>query len=294
MNPSRDDRAAVVALLRRSGIGAPGAAERIEREGARAALAEALGAGSSLLPEDPRPLVAAAAVEIDRWAARGLRLVTVLDADYPENLRLVHDRPAMLLASGDPGLLHTHNAISVVGSRHPSPAGRAHAVTIATELAAAGQTVVSGLAAGIDTAAHRASLAAGGRTIAVIGSGHDHAFPRQNAELQAQLAHTQLVLSPFWPETPPHPDGFRFRNGVMSGLTLGTVIVEASVRSGTRVQARLALGHGRPVFLARPLLAQAWAAELAARPGVHVVETAADVLAVTTRLDDSASPTDPS
>ena len=293
MTSAGGDRAALVALLRRTGIGLPGTAERIELEGPAAVLAAALGAGSSLLPEDPTPLVAAAEREIEGWAARGLRLVTVLDSDYPENLRLVHDRPTALLVAGDATLLREHRAIAVVGSRRPSPEGRARAAAIASALTAAGHTVVSGLAVGIDTTAHEAALAAGGRTIAVIGSGHDHAFPPGNADLQARLARTQMVLSPFWPEAPPHADQFRYRNGVMSGLALGTVIVEASVRSGTRVQARLALGHGRPVFLARALLAQPWAAALAARPGVHVIETAADVLGVTAGLNDPGPLTGP-
>ena len=285
MTDADDDRAALVALLRRIGPHAPGAAERIEAVGPRAALAEELGAVASLFPDDLAPLIADARADIARWTASGLRLVTPLDADYPANLHAVHDRPALLFIAGDPALVAGGRAIAVVGSRHASDVGLARATTLATELTGADHTVVSGLAAGIDTAVHRAVLAAGGRTFAVIGTGHDHAHPPANAGLQAELARSNAVVSALWPDTGPHPDNFRRRNGLMSGLSRGTVIAEATSRSGTRVQARLALGHGRPVFLLSPLLSQGWAAELAERPGVHVVDTAAEVIAITDRVD---------
>ncbi len=131
-------------------------------------------------------------------------------------------------------------------------------------------TVISGLAAGIDTAAHRAALQAGGRTIAVIGTGLGRAYPPQNADLQREIASTGAVVSQFWPDAGPSRQSFPLRNSVMSGLTLATVIVEAAATSGARVQARLALAHGRPVFLADSLLSQVWARELADRPGTHV------------------------
>jgi DNA processing protein len=286
VNAGVDDRAALVALLRRIGLCAPGAADRIEADGPRAVLAEELGVGSNLLAEDPEPLIADARDEIAGWDAAGLRLITVLDGRYPANLRLVHDRPALVFLAGDADLAAQRSSIAVVGSRHPSEDGHARATGLATELSRAGLNVVSGLAAGIDTAAHRAALAAGGRTVAVIGTGHEHDYPPENARLQAELARSQAVVSSLWPDTGPHPDNFRRRNGLMSGLSRGTIIVEASARSGTRVQARLALGHGRPVFLLAPLVAQPWAQELARRPGVHVVETAAEVIAISRRLDD--------
>ena len=286
---SRDDLAALVALLRRTGLDAPGVAQRVEDEGVGPTLAGELdgsraGAGTPSLfdPDDPAPLIAAAADELERWRADGIRPVGVLDDDYPANLRAVHDRPALIFVAGElgPG---DERAIAIVGTRHPSDEGRARAAALARDFVASGITVLSGLAAGIDTAAHRAALDAGGRTVAVIGTGHGSAYPPANASLQHRLSQEHAVVSPFWPETPPSPDGFRRRNGVMSGLSRGTVIVEASSRSGTRVQARLALAHGRPVFLLAELLEQEWAAELARRPGVHVVTTAAEVLAAARR-----------
>ena len=146
-----------------------------------------------------------------------------------------------------------------------------------------GYTVVSGLAAGVDAAAHREALAAGGRTVAVIGTGLQHSYPPENAELQQQLAASSAVVSQFWPETEPSRAGFPMRNAVMSGLALGTAIVEASVTSGARIQARRALAHGRPVFLARALISQPWARELAARPGVHVYDEPDEITAALER-----------
>ena len=286
---TQDQHAALVALARRVGLDSPGLADRVESDGPGLALAAALGAETSLFPDSPEPLLEAAHEAIARWRARGIRPVSVLDDDYPENLRTVHDRPALVFVSGTlrpPD----RRAIAVIGSRQASEPERRAARTLAHDLVAAGHTVVSGLAAGIDAAVHRAALEAGGRTIAVIGTGHEHAYPPENAELQRTLAIDQSVLSPFWPETPPSPDGFRRRNGVMSGISRGTLIVAATQRSGTRVQARLALAHGRPVFLLAPLLTQPWAAELAERPNVHVVESAAEVVAVTERLHDPTPP----
>ncbi|HET9123752.1 MAG TPA: DNA-processing protein DprA [Solirubrobacteraceae bacterium] len=272
--------AAAVALAREVGLDEPRLADRLEREDPRVALAAELGALTSLLPEDPAPRIARAAAELAAWARGGIRLVTIRDAGYPDRLRQVHDRPALLWMAGDEMLVGASRAIAIVGSRRPSDHGLATAASFATAFARAGFAVLSGLAAGIDTAAHRAAMAAGGRTVAVIGTGLEHIYPAENAGLQAELARDHALISAFWPRTGPAPEHFRRRNAVMSGLGLGTVIVEASVRSGTRVQARAALAHGRPVFLRRELLGQRWAAELAQRPGVHVVGSAADVLEI--------------
>jgi DNA processing protein len=111
----------------------------------------------------------------------------------------------------------------------------------------------------------------------VIGTGLAHSYPPQNAALQRRIADESAVVSQFWPEQPPTRQSFPMRNAVMSGLALGTVVVEASPRSGARVQARRALAHGRPVFLVRALLSQPWARELAAAPGVHVVDAPGEI-----------------
>jgi DNA processing protein len=124
----------------------------------------------------------------------------------------------------------------------------------------------------------------GGRSIGVIGTGLLHSYPPENAELQRQLARQCAVVSRFWPEAPPTRESFRLRNAVMSGMSLATVIVEASQTSGARIQARLALAHGRPVLLADQLLGQKWARELASRPGTHVVKSATEVTEVVERI----------
>lgn len=224
-----------------------------------------------------------AAAELAAWRSDGIELVTVLDAGYPENLRAVHDRPPVLFVAGTLDQTDARS-LAVVGSRVPSADSVAIARRIAGDLVYAGYTVFSGLAAGIDTAAHTAALAAGGRTVAVGGTGLRRCYPPQNAGLAQRIAGECAVVSQFWPDSPPTRRSFPMRNAVMSGMTLGTVIVEASHTSGTRIQARLALAHGRPVFVHRSLLTQAWAHELASRPGAHPFTDADEVLAVVDRL----------
>ena len=224
-----------------------------------------------------------AASELAAWRSDGIEVVTVLDSSYPENLRGVHDRPPLLFVSGE--LVPSDaRAIAVVGSRAPRGGSVATARRIASDLAGAGYTVFSGLAAGIDTAAHTATLAAGGRTIAVVGTGLRRCYPPQNIGLAQRITRECALVSQFWPDSPPTRRSFPMRNAVMSGMTLGTVIVEASATSGTRIQARLALAQGRPVFIHPALLAQPWARELATRPGTHPVTNADEVIAVVDRL----------
>jgi DNA processing protein len=181
-------------------------------------------------------------------------------------------------------------SIAVIGSRKATPGGIEEAARIADHLLDAGYTVVSGLATGIDTAAHTAALRRGGRTVAVIGTGLQRAYPPENAPLQRQIAETGAVVSQFWPDAMPSRRSFPMRNAVMSGLTLGSVVVEASHTSGARLQARLALAHGRLVFLHRTLASrEPWAREFAARPGTHVFDQPSQITEITERLTaDSA------
>lgn len=282
------ETAAVLAVLRLSRRPAVEYAELIEREGsALPILARDLtqeDGQMSLVPEDQAPLLRQASADVGRWSSRGIRLVTVLDDEYPQNLRQVHDRPPVLFVAGRLGP-QDDRSIAVIGSRRASVAGLAAAAETAAALTHAGYTVVSGLAAGVDSAAHTAALAAGGRTVAVIGTGLDHAYPPQNAALQRQITEQAAVVSHFSPETPPSRQTFPARNALMSGLALGTVIVEASARSGARIQARRALAHGRPVFLLRAVLGQEWADELAGQPGVYVVDDPARVTQTVERLN---------
>jgi DNA processing protein len=142
-------------------------------------------------------------------------------------------------------------------------------------------TVLSGLAAGIDATAHRAALAAGGRTVAVVGTGIRKYYPVENRALQDEIAERGLVLSQFWPDAPPRRQSFPIRNATMSGYGLGTVVVEAGEHSGARIQARVAVEHGRPVVLTDLVVERnEWARALTTRPGVHVASGLADVVTI--------------
>jgi DNA processing protein len=291
MVPNRDS-AALVALLRSGRHPWQVYADMLEEAGsARAILAAFLGDQrvAPTLFEERSPDVAEAEAAVERWDRAGLRVVTVLDTEYPENLLAVHDRPPFLFVAGRLLPADTRS-VAVIGSRRAGETSRRLAGIIARQLVAAGFTVVSGLAAGIDTAAHEAALAAGGRTIAVIGTGLQHSYPPQNADLQSRIAAECAVVSQFWPDTPPSRATFPMRNAVMSGISLASLIVDATHTSGARIQARLALAHGRPVLVMRHLMDQEWARELATRPGVKVVSEPEEVVPVVQRITSQTGP----
>jgi DNA processing protein len=277
---SLTESAALVILLRSGKRPWNAYAELVEDAGSAVAVLE---------DEAQQSLFAAAdlgetADEIAQWQRDGMRLLTVLDEGYPDNLRAVHDRPPLIFVAGR--LLPADaRAIAVVGARNPSPSSIELTRRIAAHLAAAGFTVASGLAAGIDTAAHTTALANHGRTIAVIGTGLNRTYPPQNARLQRRIAMECAVISQFWPDAPPTKQSFPRRNAVMSGIALGTVVVEATSTSGARMQARLALGQARPVFVPASLLGHhRWAREYAAKPGAHVFRDPEEITAVVERL----------
>lgn len=271
------DTAALVALLRAGSRPGSMYADLIEETGSAVGVLEQ---EHGLLAQQE---IDHAAGQIAGWDRLGMRAVTLLDQSYPANLRTVHDRPPLIFVSGrfEP---RDNRSLAIVGSRRASSAGLAQTRQLAEHLVTSGYTVVSGLATGIDSAAHSAALASGGRTVAVIGTGLAHSFPPKNAPLQRRIAAKGAVISQFWPDATPTRRSFPMRNAVMSGLTLATVIVEATHTSGARIQARLALKHGRPVLLFEALLEQRWAKDLAARPGVHVVRSPADVSTLVKRL----------
>jgi DNA processing protein len=281
------ERAAVLALMARRTLEWNRLAGSIEEAGSALALLEQLDdAGDSrLFP------VESAQVTLDQLEERviayeqeGIQLVTVLDAAYPMNLRMVHDRPPALFLRGELSSAD-ERSVAVVGSRKASSAGLEKAMEIARDLVAHDYAVVSGLAAGIDSAAHRATLDAGGRTVAIIGTGLRQHFPKQNAELQEQLGRESAVVSQFWPGQGPRRWTFPQRNAVMSGFARASVVVEAGNKSGARMQARLAIEHGRPVFLLRPLLRHQWAQTYAEqRPGTYVVDGGEEIVRNLERL----------
>jgi len=270
------EKAALITLLRQGSRAHQTYSDLLEESGSALALLE----GEQLFAADE---LGPAQDELEAWEADGMKLVSVLDPDYPENLRGVYDRPPLIFVAGDLRAADARS-IAVIGSRRATDPGLASAKTIAAHLVERGFTVISGLAAGIDTASHTAALESNGRTVAVIGTGLRHSYPPQNAGLQQRIAAEHAVVSQFWPDAPPTRRSFPMRNAVMSGMTLGTVIVEASETSGSRVQSRLALAQGRPVFLLEGLLDQAWAQELSTRPGTHVVSEPEQITATVERL----------
>jgi DNA processing protein len=218
---------------------------------------------------------------IERAVAKrpNTRLLTVLDDDYPQNLRRVYDRPPFLFVCGT---LQDDDSrsVAIVGTRQASDAGRALARDMAAVLTERGVTVISGMAAGIDTEAHTAALDSGGRTIAVMGTGIDRVYPKENAGLADRIAGNGALLSQFWPGSPPRGSNFPLRNVVTSGVAMGTVVIEASATSGAKMQARLALEHGKRLFLVQSLVLQEeWAQRYSSRRGAQVVHGVDDVVA---------------
>jgi len=169
------------------------------------------------------------------------------EADYPALLREMPGPPLALFVIGDPARLW-HPAIAIVGSRMPSAGGRGNAGAFAAAMVRSGLAVTSGLAAGIDGAAHRAALDAGGLTIAVLGTGIDTPYPRQHTALYHDIARSGVVVSEYPPGTPVRRGQFPARNRMIAGLALGTLVVEAAQRSGALITARLAVEAGREVF----------------------------------------------
>lgn len=217
--------------------------------------------------------------EVNRLKGDDVRLLTVIDDDYPRTLRLIYNLPPFLFVRGtltDADL----RSVAIVGTRNASPDGIRRAGHMARLLIDEGVTVVSGLARGIDTAAHTAALEAGGRTVAVIGTGINRCYPAENQRLAEQIITHGAMVSQFWPDSPPATYTFPRRNVTMSGIAQGTVVIEASSTSGAKMQARLALEHGKKVFLIKSLTEhQEWARSYVENRGAIQVEDVTDVVA---------------
>jgi len=178
---------------------------------------------------------------------KGVATLDLADEHYPAWLRAIPDPPPVLYCDGslEPG---DRQAVAIVGSRQATPYGLRVTDALARELSALGFTIVSGFARGIDAAAHRAALASGGRTVAVLGCGLDVDYPSGHASLRTEIAGSGAVLTEFAPGTAPFATNFPRRNRIISGLALGVVVVEAAEDSGSLITARLALEQGREVF----------------------------------------------
>jgi DNA processing protein len=256
-NSQVDDRAAALRLSLVSGIGPQHFADLVAAFGTpsgvlRAAPAELRsipGIGTklareiSLASESDRDV----AEELERCRQFGIDIVVAGTPQYPTRLAEISDPPSLLFVRGQ---LEPRDAlaIAVVGTRHPTTYGKAQAERLARGLALAGLTVVSGLARGIDSIAHRAALAAGGRTFAVLGSGLLNLYPPEHLDLADAIAERGALLSEFPTLQPPKSGAFPRRNRILSGLSLGVLVIEAADRSGALITARHAAEQGRDVF----------------------------------------------
>ncbi len=274
------ERGALLALLRVSGRSWSVVTEEVETVGsALEVLRKGWPGQLSLVDQvrDPDELAAEAEAEIQTWEREGMRFHTFLDVSYPAQLLTVHQRPPFVMTRGEHSDMDSRS-VAVVGTRRATARGLRSANRLARDLAQAGVPVVSGLAAGIDTAAHTGAMSAGGRTVAVIGTGLRRCYPAENRDLQEDISKVGLVISQFLPDTSPTQKTFPMRNAVMSGYSAATVVVEAQFKSGARMQARLALEHGRRVFLLESLLENSWAKEYAEKSNTIVVRKIEDVL----------------
>jgi len=206
-------------------------------------------------------------------------IITVQDATYPSLLKEITDPPSILFVQGDVDLLSSWQ-LAVVGSRNPSPPGRDNAFEFARFLASGGLTIISGLAMGVDAAAHQGALAGQGKTIAVVGTGLDRVYPAKHRDLAHDIVEQGVIVSEFALGTSPRAENFPRRNRLISGLSLGTLVIEAAIQSGSLITARMAMEQGRDVFaipgsIHNPL---AKGCHRLIREGAKLVETADDII----------------
>ena len=207
------------------------------------------------------------------------RVLTLADPAYPPLLLQTADPPLLLYVQGDPARL-AQRAVAVVGSRHATPQGLANARAFGAALSEQGLVVVSGLAQGIDAAAHEGALSGAAGTLAVVGTGLDRVYPARHRSLAHRIAAHGALLSEFAPGTPPLPENFPQRNRLIAGLSLGTLVVEAALQSGSLITARLAAEAGREVFAIPGSIhaPQAKGCHALLKQGAKLVETAQDIL----------------
>lgn len=246
--------------------------------GSRKALHE-LGLAEEAIDALREPDAEAIAADLAWLAGDGCHLISWEDEAYPALLRQTPSPPAALFVEGDPDVLWQPQ-IAVIGSRNPTTGGLEHARAFSAELARAGMTVTSGMASGIDSAAHEAALAAGGQTVAVCGTGPDAVYPAGSRNLAARIREQGALVTEYPTGTPPRRGNFPARNRIISGLSLGVLVIEAGLNSGTLITARQAGEQGREVFalpgsLHNPMVK---GCHRLIREGARLVETVQDVL----------------
>ncbi len=242
----------------------------LEATGMRAVSAQSLATGKSL---ELAQQECAKAVE-----ARA-RIVSLSDPDYPQRLKEIYDPPVILFVKGSIDVL-AQPGIAMVGTRHPTPYGSGMAERLSQDLAARGLVIISGLARGIDTASHRGAVAAKGKTIAVLGTGIDVMYPKENTRLTEQIvALGGALITEFPVGTPPTPQNFPIRNRIISGMSAGVLVVEAAEYSGTRITSRLALEQNRDVYAVPGNVTNknSWGPNTLIKQGAKLVATWEDV-----------------
>jgi len=288
----QDELAAWLRLLETPGVGRESARKLLAAFGSpqsvfsapTGAQREVAGAGvASALASLPETLVELIEATT-RWLQEGSEpsprhVVPLGDPHYPAALLETADPPLLIYGQGDIGLLQAPS-LAVVGSRNPTPQGTESARAFSSQLSHAGLTVVSGMAMGIDGAAHQGGLLGPGRTLAVVGTGLDRVYPRRHLELAHQIATQGLIVSEYSLGTPPLPQNFPQRNRVIAGLSKGTLVIEAALQSGSLITARLAVEAGRDVFAVPGSIhsPQSRGCHVLIKQGAKLVDSAQDIL----------------
>jgi DNA processing protein len=243
----------------------------LESAGLSGAVAQSIASGCTF--ED-------AAAQQEKMRQAGAALVTWNDARYPPLLREIFDPPVLLFARGRLELLQSI-MLGVVGTRRPTPYGLAAAERLSADLAHAGLTIVSGMARGIDSAAHKGTLAAGGDTLAVLGCGVDVVYPSENRKLAAEIAAKGLMISEFPMGATAFPQNFPIRNRIISGMSVGVLVVEGAQYSGSAITAKLAMDQGREVFAVPGNITSklSWGPNLLIKQGAKLIQDWNDVIA---------------
>jgi DNA processing protein len=242
----------------------------LEATGMQAVSAQSIATGKSL---------ELAQQECAKAAEAGARIIALSDPEYPSRLKEIYDPPVVLFIKGCVEVL-AQPGIAMVGTRHPTPYGSGMAERLSTDLAARGLVIISGLARGIDTASHRGAVAAKGKTIAVLGTGIDVMYPKENTRLTEQIiALGGALISEFPVGTFPAPQNFPIRNRIISGMSVGVLVVEAAEYSGTRITSRLALEQNRDVYAVPGNVTNknSWGPNTLIKQGAKLVATWEDV-----------------
>ena len=275
----------VAAVRAKSSLSQPARVDLLCTQGLDALLEEIF--GHALLNPELDAALENAAQDLSIWREKGYRVTSIMDPAYPRHLAGVHEAPAVLFSIGS--LDPADNGVSVVGSRNASSGQLQAAKEISTALVHRGLTVVSGLAAGIDAAAHTAALSASGRTVAVMGTGLSHTYPATHQRLRQNIEDTGLVVSQFFPEQTGSRASFPMRNAVMSGYGRVTIVVGANEKSGTRHQAKAAVGHSRGLILTPQVATQtSWGRDYVQAGLARVASGPEDAVDIASDIIDTA------